>query len=201
MADTQRTRAQILALMADNVTGQISAQDVRDFIVTVMEEEFANPGDFWAKPDAKLTNTDKSARGWKLYSQFVGSNVVWREVLYQDQSTGVWYRADAADSTKQGLLGMAMDTYGANTSQATILLDGMVYDTSLSAVFSRKIGRPVYLDSGTPGSLTASAPALSAWSEVVILGAVMYSTTFSITSADCKTANFYFRPQWAVKGT
>ena len=46
MADVQRTRAAILALMADNVTGQISAQDLRDFIVTVMESEFVNPGDF-----------------------------------------------------------------------------------------------------------------------------------------------------------
>ena len=50
MADTGRSRAQILSLFSDNVTGQISAQDLRDWVVTVMEEEFANFGDFWAKP-------------------------------------------------------------------------------------------------------------------------------------------------------
>ncbi len=65
MADTQRTRAAILSLFADNVTGQISCQDLRDFQVTVMESEFANPGDFWAKPQAKYSLTDKTARGAK----------------------------------------------------------------------------------------------------------------------------------------
>jgi len=48
MSDTQRSRAAILSLLADNATGQISAQDLRDFVVTVMEEEFVNSGDFWA---------------------------------------------------------------------------------------------------------------------------------------------------------
>ena len=36
MADTQRTRAAILALFADNVTGQTSVQDLRDYVVTIM---------------------------------------------------------------------------------------------------------------------------------------------------------------------
>ena len=34
MPDTVRTQAQLLALFADNTSGDISAQDVRDFIVT-----------------------------------------------------------------------------------------------------------------------------------------------------------------------
>ena len=36
MADTRRTRAEILALFADNSIGSISAQDLRDFVVTIM---------------------------------------------------------------------------------------------------------------------------------------------------------------------
>ena len=36
MADTLRTRAQLLALLADNITGEISAQDLRDMLVSVM---------------------------------------------------------------------------------------------------------------------------------------------------------------------
>lgn len=36
MANTRRTKAELLALIADNATGNISAQDVRDFLVTVM---------------------------------------------------------------------------------------------------------------------------------------------------------------------
>ena len=58
MADTQRTRAELLALMADNVTGQVSCQDLRDFMVTVMESEFANPGDFWRQPDSQFITAE-----------------------------------------------------------------------------------------------------------------------------------------------
>lgn len=35
MSDTKRTLTEILALFADNVTAQISAQDLRDFVVSV----------------------------------------------------------------------------------------------------------------------------------------------------------------------
>lgn len=35
MADTKRTRSQILALMADNTTGEISPQDLRDMLVSL----------------------------------------------------------------------------------------------------------------------------------------------------------------------
>jgi hypothetical protein len=35
MADTQRTLAALLALLADNITGDISPQDIRDFLVSV----------------------------------------------------------------------------------------------------------------------------------------------------------------------
>ena len=36
MADTRRTLTEILALFADNSTAQISAQDLRDFVVSVL---------------------------------------------------------------------------------------------------------------------------------------------------------------------
>jgi len=36
MVDTVRTKAALLALFADNTTGDISPQDLRDFLVTVM---------------------------------------------------------------------------------------------------------------------------------------------------------------------
>ena len=35
MADTKRTLSEVLALFPDNVTAQISAQDLRDFVVSV----------------------------------------------------------------------------------------------------------------------------------------------------------------------
>lgn len=193
MADTQRTRAQTLSLMADNVTGQISAQDLRDFIVTVMEEEFANPGDFFSRPQSKYTLTDKSARGWKLYSQYIGSACSWMNALYMDNSTGYWMRADVADSSKTGLVTLAMDSYAVGVSTAELLVEGCVYDSSFSTVFSELIGRPVYLDSGVPGSVSIGQTANS----VFILGMIMPSDDHGASAI----GKWYFKPEWSIKGT
>ena len=38
MADTSRTKAELLTLFADNITGDISEQDMRDFIASVFDE-------------------------------------------------------------------------------------------------------------------------------------------------------------------
>ena len=62
MADVQRTRAAILAILADNPTGNISEQDLRDFAVTIMETEFENPGDFWKKPEVRRMTSDKTVK-------------------------------------------------------------------------------------------------------------------------------------------
>jgi len=191
MADTQRTKNQILALFADNVTGQISAQDLRDFVVTIMESEFANPGDFWSKPQAKYITTDKTAKGWIEYSQFIGENCSWMNAMYMDASTGKWYKADAANSVKTGVIGLAMDSYTAGTSTARILKEGIVYDSSFSTVFSNKIGRPIYLASGNAGSITVTKTTNSE----LILGFVMVSDTF-----DGAGGKWYFKPEWAVRG-
>jgi len=192
MADNQRTRAQILALLADNVTGQISAQDLRDFVVTIMESEFANPGDFWAMPQAKYNLTNQTAKGWIEYSQWIGEACSWMNMMYMDQSTGRWYKADVAASLKTGIIGMAMDSYVVNNSQGNILREGIVYDTSFSATFSGNFGRPIYLASGTAGSIT-----LVITTSVLVVGGVAQSDNFSGISAIGK---FYFRPEWACRG-
>jgi len=192
MSDTQRTRAQILALFADNVTGQISEQDLRDFTVTMMESEFANPGDFFAKPQAKYITTDKTAKGYKEYSQYIGSDCSWMNIMYQDQSTGYWMRADVADSTKTGRLGLAMDSYSSDVSTGQILIEGIVYDSSFSTVFSRLIGRPIYLDSGVPGSISIGQTANSE----LIVGWIAHSDD----AGGSAIGKFYFRPDWAIKG-
>jgi hypothetical protein len=158
MADTQRTKSAILSLFADNVTGQVSAQDLRDFVVTVMESEFVNAGDFWANPQAKYTTTDKTARGAKEYSQYMGSDCSWMNIMYQEASTGYWMRANVSDSTQTGRLGVAMDSYTSDFSTAIIMTGrGMIYDSSFSTIFSELLGRPVYLDSGVPGSISIGA--------------------------------------------
>lgn len=194
MADTQRTRAAILSLFADNVTGQISPQDLRDFVVTVMESEFVNAGDFWARPQAKYTLTDKTARGTKLYSQYAGEALSWMNVVTQDPSTGYWVLADAADSTLNGgRMGLAMDSYASDASTCVILEEGLVYDSSFSTVFSRLIGRPIYLESGVPGSISAGKPT----SSHVILGYVAGSDDHGGSAI----GKWYFKPEtWGVKG-
>jgi len=191
MADTQRTRAQLLALFADNVTGQISAQDLRDFQVTMMESEFVNPGDFWALPDAKYITTDKSAKGWKQYSQVAGSDFSFMNIVYRDNSTGYWQRADVANSAKNGMVGLAMDSYTSNTSTCVILLRGIVYDSSFSTTFSRLVGRPVYLASGVPGSITTTIT-----TSVMIVGWVAHSDLHGYSAI----GKWFFNPNWAILG-
>ena len=56
MADTIRTRASLLTLLADNATGDISANDVRDFLVST----FGVYGAIYIK-DGSTAQTD--ARG------------------------------------------------------------------------------------------------------------------------------------------
>lgn len=191
MADTQRTRAQILAIFADNVTGQINAQDNRDFIVTVMESEFLNPGDFWKQPSAKHTTTDADARGWIDYSQTVGSDCSAFNVLYLTAS-GEWMRADVADSSKTALLGMALDSYTSDTATAQILRDGVVYYSAWSALFSDNVGRPIYLDSGVPGSISMG----STDNSVKIIGVVEASDTLGTAIGKMR-----FKADWSVKGS
>lgn len=192
MADTQRTRAQILALFADNVTGQISPQDLRDFVVTVMESEFANAGDFWARPQAKYITTDKTAKGWKEYSQFILSACSFMNVLYRDTSTGAWGLANVSASAQTGQLALAMDSYAAGISTGVVLMEGVVYDSTFSTVFSRLLGRPVYLASGSPGSITTTITTNS----VLIIGAVVVSDDGAYSAI----GKWYFKPEWAVRG-
>lgn len=191
MADTQRTRAQLLALLADNVTGEISAQDLRDFVVTIMEAEFSNPGDFWKQPSPGNTTTDKTARGWIDYSQMVDSAVSFGNIVYLTAS-GTWALADCQQSARNGCLGLAMNSYAAAESQAQILRKGFVYNSVFSATFSNFIGRPLFLGSGVAGSVTVTKTTNS----VVVIG-VIEPTTIGVGGS----GKFRFDPEgWGVKG-
>jgi hypothetical protein len=189
MADTQRTRTALLALMADNVTGQISAQDLRDFMVTVMEEEFVNPGDFWKDPEIRKNTTDKTAVGWIDYSQTVGSDCSFGNIMYLHAS-GVWKKANVATSARTGLIGLACDSYTSDAATCNILRRGIVRDSSFSATFSGYMGRPVYLHSGTAGSITVTVTTLSQ----LIVGWV------EVSDAGVATGAYRFEPEWAIRG-
>lgn len=184
MADTQRTRAAILALMADNTTGQISAQDLRDFVVTIMELEFAYAGDFWAQP-AAANLTAEGVRGWMEYSQVMDSAVSFGEVIYKTVS-GTWKRADCADSDENFVLALAAADIASDGS-GTILRKGLIYKSALSGICSDYIGRPIYLDSGVPGSFAGPA---STPTSAKIVGQI----------EDDDSVVIRFDPEWSVTG-
>ena len=193
MADTQRAREALLTLFGDNVVGAISEQDFRDFVITVMEEEFVNPGDFWKEPETRETTTDKTARGWKDYSQTMNSACSFANVLAMD-SDGGWIRADAANSLFNGLLALAMDSYAAGISTAELLRKGIVYYSAWSTLFSGYKGRPIYLDSGVAGSVSMAAAGVPTYSQII--GWVETSD-----GLDSAIGKFRFCPNnWAITG-
>ncbi|MHA2017784.1 MAG: hypothetical protein ACTSXY_05850, partial [Promethearchaeota archaeon] len=158
MADTQRTRAQLIALFADNVTGQISAQDLRDFLVTIMNSEFVNPGDFWNLPDHQQMSADVT-RGWVEYSQLISEAVSFGNILTRGAS-GQWVLASgiigSAISDAPLMLGIACDSYAASTF-GNVLRKGLVWISAFSASFAGNIGRPVFLKNNVAGSMTLTS--------------------------------------------
>ncbi len=188
MADTQRTKAQILAMFADNVTQQISPQDLRDWVVTMMESEFVNPGDFFAQPESRYTLTDRTGRGWILYSQVIGSVCSFGNIMMPENSSGNWILADCLGAS--GMIGVALDSYAVAVSTAQILLRGCIYHSVFSATFSGNIGRPVFLASGASGSITVTLT-----SAMRILGAIMPSDAFGASAI----GKYFFAPDWAVR--
>ena len=186
MADTQRTRSALLALFADNVTGQISAQDFRDFLVTIMNGEFKFEGDFWTQPDITNTDTGDTARGWKQYSQTIDSGASFGIVMCYTPSE-TWRPAGASGSVTNGVLGVAMGSYASGDADCEILRKGMVYHSDMSADFNGNIGRVIFLNS-VSGAISALAvdTALS-----MIIGYV----------ADDTTGKWFFDPKWEVVGT
>lgn len=191
MSDTQRTRASLIALFADNVTGQISAQDLRDFLVTIMETEFVNPGDFWKQPLATALTIDKTVKGWIDYSQEVGSDVSFGNPVYLAPASGIWYNATVSVSTKNPCMGIAANSYTSGVSTAQILRKGIVNDSAYSARFSGFVGRAVYLGSDALGSLSVTQTTNS----VQVIGVVE-------RNSDGPTSTiFRFDPtDWAAKG-
>jgi hypothetical protein len=190
MADTERTRAAVLNLGADNTSGDISAQDYRDFIVSVMPAEYLTAGDFWQEPSTPNASTDRTTRGWHETSHVMLSACSFGDVLYMTESN-TWGTADVADSTMNGLLGVATDSYAAAESQARILRRGLVYFSGLSARFSGQIGRPLYLQSALNGQVSVTIG-----TSVLVVGVVEPDGIQSTTSGKWR-----FDPEsWAVKG-
>ena len=194
MADTQRTRAALISLFADNVTGQISAQDLRDFLVTVMEAEFAYAGDFWKDPSAREISSDRTAKGWIDYSQQVASTCSYGAVMQMDGS-GAWVLASFnGDSLAVTAVGIALESYTQGTSACNILRRGLFVQSTKKDLFAGSMGKPFYLLSGTAGSMTRDA-----WDQSVTI-CLGYPETMQSghISTNTVTHVFRFEPGWAA---
>lgn len=195
MADTQRTRAALLTLLADNVTGQISAQDMRDVLVTIMESEFTNPGDFWTDPEAQYTTTDRDVRGWIMHSQTVDSSLSMGNIVYMTAS-GTWKATSPSTSGENFVCGMLGESTAAGDSDVDILRRGVAMNSLWSARFSGQWGEPVWLQSGMVGSLSITIPTAATMQKII--GHVLPPTSASGGGASGK---MYFDPTWTIVGT
>jgi hypothetical protein len=196
MADTQRTRAALQALLADNVTGQISPQDLRDFLVTVMNPEFVNVGDFWHQPDPQQMTSDRTVRGWVDYSQLISEACSFGDILIRGAS-GAWTLASAVGVgalgySQMAVIGMAAESYLASTV-GNVLRKGLAKCAACSTVWSEGIGRFMYLDSGAAGKLSVWSGALP--SVTMMVGyPELEGSAFTTSLTDV----FRFDPGWAA---
>lgn len=192
MADTQRTRAALLALFADNVTGRISPQDLRDFQVTIMESEFVNVGDFWKQPDGQYITADRSGRGWIDYSQLISEACSFGDILVRGAS-GAWTLLSLPLEYSQiTTVGMALDSFTASTI-GTVLRKGLAKCAACSVQWSENIGRFMYADSGAAGKLSSLSAA--SMSTIMMIGyPELEGSTFTTSLTDV----FRFDPGWAA---
>jgi len=75
MADTIRTRTDLLTLLADNATGQISAQDVRDVVVTLHGVYGGMHVDDGSTPQSGVNGTPQKLTAWTTAMPAVGVTV------------------------------------------------------------------------------------------------------------------------------
>uniref|UniRef100_A0A6M3ITQ4 Uncharacterized protein n=1 Tax=viral metagenome TaxID=1070528 RepID=A0A6M3ITQ4_9ZZZZ len=191
MADTQRTRAALQALFADNTTGQISAQDLRDFLVTALQPEFVNANDFWCSPQPDQLTTDLTTRGDHWYSQIAASDA---SLSFGKPCAltvlGTWSTANASQISCNAVLGIPADSYASAASNCKILRWGIVYDSSLANRLTGQVGLPLFLFSATDNSFSYTNA--DAWSRYI-----GYILPAGVGSVQTK-GKFFFDPFWGV---
>ena len=194
MADTQRTRAALISLFGDNVTGQISPQDLRDFLVTIMEAEFAYAGDFWKDPSAREISTDRTAKGWIDYSQEIESTCSYADIMMMNASGGWYFASFNGDSLEVTAIGVALESYTQGTSTGKILRRGLFVEEARKDFWAGSMGKPYYLLSGSPGSMTRDA-----WDQSVTI-CLGYPETMQSGGCSTNTTThvFRFEPGWAA---
>lgn len=160
MTDTNRDRSYILAnLFPDNVTGQISPQDLRDGVVSWMPEENTYAGDWFNEAMGRHLSAEHTTRGWVVYSQFMASAHSMGDVVVMNNS-GEWTAADHTNGDAGLIIGLAVTSEAAATSLGQVLRRGLLYVSGgySGGGFDSGIGQPFWMNSGTSGGVQASLP-------------------------------------------
>ncbi|MFH1321014.1 MAG: hypothetical protein ABII90_10225 [Bacteroidota bacterium] len=169
MSDTKRTLAALQLLLASGELKNISAQDVRDFLISVHADVGYGSDDATTAAELKdavegLIDSipdDDSVSGIKAEMVF-GESIVFPNVLYQ-KADGKLYKADADAAATMPVMFLALES-GVDTETKEVLLFGFVRDDGWSWI----VGGLIYA-SGTEGELTQTAPS-AVNSQVQIVG-------------------------------
>lgn len=201
MADTARTRAALQTLLGDNVTGAISPQDLRDFLVTVMPAEMIGATDYWNEPSITNITTDLTTRGWHLDSQIAGTDcsISFGKVYYLT-SWNMWKPAYCSASTTNAFLGIATESHASATTSIRMLIKGIVYYSAMAASNSAQMGFPLYLHS-TSTSATGHSGGIFSTTDIDLMGRQIGYVLPAGTNSVQTKGKFYFDGLgWSVKG-
>jgi len=169
MADTPRILTALQELFKDGELKNVSAQDLRDFLVSVFNYVGYGSDDETTAVELKdIVNglidsipDDDSGSGIKADMVF-GESIVFPNVLYQ-KSDGKLYKADADAAITMPVMFLALES-GIDTETKEVLVLGFVRDDN----WSWTVGGLIYA-SGTLGGLTQTAPS-AVDSQVQIVG-------------------------------
>ena len=193
MSDTQRTRSALQVLFADNVTGGVSPQDLRDFLVTVMQPEFVNESDFWNEPLPDQVTTDRTTRGYHWYSQVLSEDVSMGAIVYLN-SNNAWSKANGSVAAiDQRVLGVATESYLEDATNFKVLRRGIIYNSVAAEVnrLTGYIGHNLFLMSAVDGSMDVADNN----STSCVIGYVLPA---GVGSVQCKGKWYFLGDAWSV---
>lgn len=138
MADTPRTLAALQTLLADNTVGAISAQDVRDLLVSVYDANTYNVKDYGALGDG---STDDTTAIEDTFTAAGTHGLVYFPPVANQSSGGYLYSGDGIDAAQYNIM-------GAGWNQSIILLDTGKYLLTPSAALNNAQVRYLQVKNG-----------------------------------------------------
>lgn len=176
MADTPKSRTAGLALINDNDNYEVTAQDMRDVIVSLWPAERESAEDYFSGPQTGQVTADLEWRG--DYFQGTAASAVTQGQVLALNASGEYVLADAANLATAMAVAIACSTIAA-AGTGLMMRAGLMYLSGICSGYT--IGQQVYLASGTGGGLTQTKP-----TNVQVLGVVEAA------------GKLRFEPSWAT---